>query len=69
MYRRKRNKLGDIAPIAQSFRDALMRVVWRVIGNRDGAIVMVRRFLRVFVLVLVRQAVANLNGGRCDGDR
>ena len=46
-----------------------MRVVWRVIGSRDGAIVMVRRFLRVIVLVLVRQAVANLNGGRCDGDR
>ena len=46
-----------------------MRVICRVIGGRHDAVIMVRRVLRVFLLMLVRQAVANLNSGRRDGDR
>jgi hypothetical protein len=46
-----------------------MRVICCVIGSRNDALVMVRRLLGVLLLMLVRQSVANLNSGRCDGDR
>lgn len=46
-----------------------MRMLGRVIRRRYDAVVVVRSLLPVLLLVLVREAVANLNAGRSDYDR
>ena len=69
LRRRERCKLSDTAPISQSLRDPLVRMLGRVIRRRYDAVVVVRGLLPVLLLVLVREAVANLNARRSDRDR
>ena len=82
LHRRERNELPDVAPVAQSFRDSLMRVICRVIRRRYAAVEVIRRLSLVVLLVLmlmlllvlllvflrvpVSEAMANIYAGRSD---
>ena len=78
LHRRERDELPDVAPVAQSFRDSLMRVICRVIRRRYAAVEVMRCLslvvllvvllvlLLVFLRVLMSEAVADIYAGRSD---